>query len=168
MSGPTPAPAHDLPAATLRFLEQVGDVGIAIAPVVFPADTRTSQQAADALACHVSKITKSLVFMADDSPLMVLMAGDRRVDLDRVAAIVGAQSVRRAELDEARDSTGFSPGGTPPFGHVKAMEVLADRSITGNDVVWVAAGSPKTVFAIGVNDLVRLSDARLVDVAEEV
>ena len=158
----------DLPAATLRFLDRVGEVGISIEPVVFPADTRTSQQAADALGCHVSEITKSLVFMADDAPLMVLMAGDRRVDLVRVAEVVGAQRVRRAELEEARNHSGYSPGGTPPFGHVKAMQVLADRSITGNDVVWVAAGSPKTVFAIGVNDLVRLSDARLVDVAEEV
>jgi prolyl-tRNA editing enzyme YbaK/EbsC (Cys-tRNA(Pro) deacylase) len=48
------------------------------------------------------------------------------------------------------------------------MKVLADRSITDNDVVWVAAGSPKTVFAIGVHDLVRLSGAAWVDVAEEV
>lgn len=158
----------ELPDATRRFLERVGDVGIPIEPVVFPADTRTSQQAADAIGCHVSEITKSLVFMADGAPLMVLMAGDRRVDLTRVAKTVGAQGVQRAELNEARDHTGYSPGGTPPFGHVKPLQVLADRSITGNDVVWVAAGSPKTVFAIGVDDLVRLSDARLVDVAEEV
>ena len=157
-----------LPSATERFLDLVGEVGIPIEPVVFPDDTRTSQQAADALGCHVAEITKSLVFMADDEPLMVLMAGDRRVDVSKVSETVGAQQVRRAELEEARRHTGYSPGGTPPFGHVKAMTVLADRSITGNDVVWVAAGSPKTVFAIGVDDLVRLSGARLVDVAEEV
>lgn len=48
------------------------------------------------------------------------------------------------------------------------MEVLADRSITDNDVVWVAAGSPKTVLAIGVDDPVRLSRAVRADVAEEV
>lgn len=157
----------ELPPATVRFLETVGDADIAIEPVVFPADTRTSQQAADALGCHVSEITKSLVFMADDRPVMVLMAGDRRVDVAKVAETIGAQRVRRAELDEVRLNTGYSPGGTPPFGHVKAMRVLADRSITSNDVVWVAAGSPKTVFAIGVDDLVRLSQADWVEVAEE-
>ncbi len=158
----------DYPAATQRFLEQVGETGVPIEPVVFPADTKTSQQAAAALGCHVSQITKSLVFMADEAPLMVLMAGDRRVDVAAVAAIVGAQRVRRAGLDEVRESTGFVAGGTPPFGHVKDMKVLADRSITDNDVVWVAAGSPKTVFAIGVHDLMRLSRAVWVDVAEEV
>ena len=157
-----------LPAATRRFLEQVGDAGVPIEPVVFPADTKTSQQAADALGCHVSRITKSLVFMADDVPLMVLIAGNRRVDVAAVAEIVEAQRVRRAELDEVRENTGYVAGGTPPFGHVKDMRVLADRSITDNDVVWVAAGSPKTVFAIGVDDLVRLSRADWVDVAEEV
>ena len=158
----------DYPPATQRFLEQVGDTGVSIDPVVFPSDTKTSQQAADALGCHVSRITKSLVFMADEAPLMVLMAGDRRVNVAAVAEVVGAQRVRRAELDEVRENTGYVAGGTPPFGHVKDMKVLADRSITDNDVVWVAAGSPKTVFAIGVYDLVRLSRAVWVDVAEEV
>jgi len=156
------------PSATQRFLERVGDAGVPIEPVVFPGDTKTSRQAADALGCHVSQITKSLVFMADDAPLMVLMAGDRRVNVAAVARTVGAQRVRRAELDEVRQSTGYVAGGTPPFGHVKDMKVLADRSITDNDIVWVAAGSPKTVFAIGVHDLVRLSRAVWVDVAEEV
>ena len=158
----------DYPAATQRFLEHVGDVGVPIEPVVFSDDTKTSQQAADALGCRVAEITKSLVFMADDAALMVLMAGNRRVDVAAVAAAVGAQRVRRAGLDEVREATGYAAGGTPPFGHVKAMRVLADRSITDNDVVWVAAGSPKTVFAIGVEDLVRLSSADWVDVAEEV
>lgn len=158
----------ELPGATMRFLEAVGDVGVPIEPVVFPADTRTSAQAAAALGCSVAEITKSLVFIADDDPLMVLMAGDRRVDITAVAEVVGAQQVRRAELEEVRASTGYSAGGTPPFGHVKPMRVLADRSITSNDVVWVAAGSPKTVFSIGVDDLVRLSNADWVDVAEEV
>ena len=158
----------DYPPATVRFLERLGDVGVPIEPVVFPDDTKTSQQAAAALGCGVAEITKSLVFMADDAPLMVLMAGDRRVDVAAVATAVGAQRVRRAELDEVRAATGYAAGGTPPFGHVKAMRVLADRSITDNDVVWVAAGSPKTVFAIGVEDLVRLSSADWVDVAEEV
>ncbi|MCP3975520.1 MAG: YbaK/EbsC family protein [bacterium] len=156
------------PAATRRFLDRVGDVGVTIEPVVFGADTKTSQQAADALGCDVSEITKSLVFMADDAPLMVLMAGDRRVDVAAVAETVGVQRVRRAQLDEVREFSGYVAGGTPPFGHVKAMKVLADRSITDNDVVWVAAGSPRTVFAIGVDDLVRLSRAVWVDVAEEV
>lgn len=156
------------PPATSRFLEAVADLDVTIDPVVFPNDTKTSQQAADALGCRVSEITKSLVFMADDSPLMVLMAGDRRVDVASVAEAVAAQRVRRASLDEVRAHTGFVAGGTPPFGHLKAMRVLADRSISDNDVVWVAAGSPKAVFAIGVEDLVRLSRAAWVDVAEEV
>ena len=156
------------PAATQRFLDLVGDVGAPIEPVVFGDDTKTSQQAAAALGCAVSEIAKSLVFVADGSPLMVLMAGNRRVDVAAVAETIGAQRVRRAELAEVREFTGFAAGGTPPFGHVKAMKVLADRSITDNDVVWVAAGSPKTVFAIGVDDLVRLSRAVWVDVAEEV
>ena len=157
----------DLPPATQRFLSAVDDIGIEIDPVIFPGETRTSQQAADALGCAVAQITKSLVFMDDAGPLMVLMAGDRRVDLGAVAEEAGSGRVRRASLDEVRAATGFAAGGTPPFGHVKPMRVLADRSITDNDAVWVAAGSPRSVFAIEVEDLVRLSGADWVDVAEE-
>lgn len=157
----------ELPGATRRFLERVAGTDVGIDPVVFPEETRTSQQAAAALGCTVAEITKSLVFMADSDAVMVLMAGDQRVDTDRVAKTVGAQRVRRATLDEVREHSGYAPGGTPPFGHVKELRVLADRSITGNDVVWVAAGSPNSVFSIRVDDLVRLSDATWVDVAEE-
>ena len=158
----------ELPAATQRFLDRVGDSGVDIEPVVFAAATKTSQQAADALGCSVAQITKSLVFMANEDPVMVLVAGDRRVDLAALAKTVESQGVRQASLEEVREYSGYAAGGTPPFGHVKAMRVLADRSITGNDVVWVAAGSPNSVFAIRVGDVVRLSQAVRVDVAEEV
>jgi len=114
----------------------------------------------------VAQIVKSLVFMADDSPVMVLMSGDRRVDPAKLSAAVGGAVVRRASLDEVRAATGYAAGGTPPLGHVQPLDTVADRSLERNEQVWAAAGTPTTVFPIEVERLVDLAGARWVDVAE--
>jgi prolyl-tRNA editing enzyme YbaK/EbsC (Cys-tRNA(Pro) deacylase) len=73
---------------------------------------------------------------------------------------------RRATLDEARQATGYAPGGTPPFGHTRPLTVLADEGLRLHDELWAAAGTPTTVFPIGLADLIRAAGARWAVVAE--
>jgi prolyl-tRNA editing enzyme YbaK/EbsC (Cys-tRNA(Pro) deacylase) len=115
----------------------------------------------------VAQIVKSLVFMAGDDPVVVLVAGDRRVDLSKVAAILESDEVRRASLEEVRAATGFVAGGTPPFGHVQPLRVLADVSLGRHEALWAAAGTPTTVFPITGSTLARVSAAKWEDLAEE-
>jgi prolyl-tRNA editing enzyme YbaK/EbsC (Cys-tRNA(Pro) deacylase) len=56
-----------------------------------------------------------------------------------------------------RDATGYSAGGTPPFGHITNLRVFADEQLRRNDPVWAAAGTPTTVFPISLTDLDRLA-----------
>lgn len=131
---------------------------------VFPEGTKTADDAAKAIGCDVSAIVKSLVFMADDEPVVALVPGDKRLDTDLLAAATGAAKTRRASLDEVRTATGFAAGGTPPFGHEKSLRVFADPALRRNDPVWAAAGTPTTVFPISLADLDRLADPVWVDV----
>jgi prolyl-tRNA editing enzyme YbaK/EbsC (Cys-tRNA(Pro) deacylase) len=130
--------------------------GLAIVVSEFPAGTKTAVDAAAAVGCPVSAIVKSLVFMAGEEPVVVLMAGDLRLDPTKLAQETGAESVRRASLDEVREATGFAAGGTPPFGHAHGLRVFADHSLRRNDPVWAAAGTPTTVFPITLAELDRL------------
>jgi prolyl-tRNA editing enzyme YbaK/EbsC (Cys-tRNA(Pro) deacylase) len=155
-----------LPASSLRVVAAAQDLGFDMKPTVFPEGARTAAAAAEAIGCRVAQIVKSLVFMADDSPVMVLMSGDRRVDPAKLSAAVGGAVVRRASLDEVRAATGYAAGGTPPLGHVQPLDTVADRSLERNEQVWAAAGTPTTVFPIEVERLVDLAGARWVDVAE--
>jgi prolyl-tRNA editing enzyme YbaK/EbsC (Cys-tRNA(Pro) deacylase) len=132
----------------------------------FPEGTRTAEDAARAIGCTVAQIVKSLVFMAADAPALVLVSGADRVDVGRLATALGAADARRASGDEVRAATGFAIGGVPPFGHRAPLAVLVDPGLLAHEVVWAAAGLPDAVFAIAPPDLVRISGARVADVAE--
>jgi prolyl-tRNA editing enzyme YbaK/EbsC (Cys-tRNA(Pro) deacylase) len=133
----------------------------------FPDGTRTARDAARAVGCDVKQIVKSLVFMADGRPVLVLTSGANLVAPEKVARELGAASVRKADADQARAATGYAIGGTPPFGHPEPIEVLIDRDLTRLDTVWAAAGTPRHVFPISASDLLRVSGGRVRDVAQD-
>ncbi|MFI9831690.1 YbaK/EbsC family protein [Streptomyces sp. NPDC051913] len=132
----------------------------------FPEATRTAAEAAAAIGCELSQICKSLIFAADGVPVLVLMDGASRVDVELVREVLGAEKVTRAKADVVRETTGYAIGGVPPFGHRTRTRVLADRSLLEHDLVWAAAGNPHAVFPIAPKDLVAHAGADLVDVRE--
>ncbi|MGW1877407.1 YbaK/EbsC family protein [Streptomyces sp. NPDC001975] len=132
----------------------------------FPDATRTAAEAAAAIGCELSEICKSLIFAADGVPVLVLMDGASRVDVELVRKELGAQKVTRAKADVVRETTGYAIGGVPPFGHRTRTRVLADRALLRHDVVWAAAGNPHAVFPIAPGALVGHAGATVVDVRE--
>lgn len=148
-----------------RVADAAQRAGLSISVRRFPEGTRTADDAARAIGCSVAQIVKSLVFIADDKPVMALLSGADRLDPDRLAAATGAGAVRRATGDEARAATGFAIGGVPPFGHDRDLTVLVDRRLVAHEEVWAAAGLPDAVFPISPDDLVRVSRGRLEDLA---
>ncbi|AQS69162.1 YbaK/EbsC family protein [Streptomyces pactum] len=158
-----PSAAHPRFAEALRGLG-LGD--LAERARRFPEATRTAAEAAAAIGCELSQICKSLIFAADGVPVLVLMDGASRVDLDRVREVLGARKVTRARADVVRETTGYAIGGVPPFGHRDRTRVLADRSLLTHEVVWAAAGTPYAVFPMEPEELVATAGATLVDVRE--
>lgn len=154
----------EIPEATQRFIRAAERIGLAVRPRVFPDGTKTSEDAAAAIGCPLSAIAKSMVFMVDNEPVIVLMSGDRRVDGDKLAALHGGEA-RRATLDEVRAFTGFAAGGTPPIGHPAPVVTYADVSLRRNDPVWAAAGTPTTVFEVPLATLVHVTGARWAELA---
>jgi len=149
-----------------RVVAAAREAGLEIAVERFPEGTRTAADAARAVGCEVGQIVKSLVFVADETPIVTLVSGANRVDLDRLAVAVGAGAVRKADGDEARAATGFPIGGVPPFGHAGAVTVLVDDDLMAHQMLWAAAGLPDAVFAIAPDDLLRISGGRRADLAE--
>jgi prolyl-tRNA editing enzyme YbaK/EbsC (Cys-tRNA(Pro) deacylase) len=132
-----------------------------------PEGARTAADAAAAIGCEVAQIVKSLVFMADGEPVVTLLAGDDRLDPARLADVLEAREVRRANGAEARAATGFPIGGVPPLGYERDLTVLIDDGLLRHEVVWAAAGLPDAVFAAEPAALGRAAGARTVHVAEE-
>lgn len=156
-----------IPDATRRFLSAAAALGLEVEPSVHPEGTKTAADAAAAVGCDVSAIVKTLVFIADDEPVLVLMSGDRMVDIGKLADLRDASDVRRAGLDEVRTHTGYAAGGTPPVGHTTPMDVYADESLRRNDRIWASAGTPTTVFAVDREVLVSATKAVWANVARQ-
>ena len=131
----------------------------------FDERTATAVDAAAAIGTSVERIVKSLVFMAGDQPIMVLASGPNRVDVDKVARLVG-QPITRARADQVRDLTGFAIGGVPPVGHRQPLATYVDRDLLQYDAVWAAAGTPNAVFRIPPADLVRITNGVVEDLAQ--
>jgi prolyl-tRNA editing enzyme YbaK/EbsC (Cys-tRNA(Pro) deacylase) len=91
--------------------------------------------------------------------VVALVPGDRRLDPDLLAAAVGGSRATRADLATVRSTTGFAAGGTPPFGHATPVAVIADTALD-DATLWIAAGTPTTVAAIGLAELLAASRAR--------
>jgi prolyl-tRNA editing enzyme YbaK/EbsC (Cys-tRNA(Pro) deacylase) len=143
-----------------RFEEWLEGQGLELPVRTYPAGTRTAEDAARAIGCDVAQIVKSLVFTAGGRPVVALVSGSNRLDVQRLEALAGAP-VARADADVARTATGYSIGGVPPFGHATALPVYMDRDLVRHDVVWAAAGRPDAVFPISPALLAELSGARV-------
>jgi hypothetical protein len=93
-----------------RVVAAGAELGVTVEPRRFPEGTKTAQDAARAIGCDVAQIVKSLVFVADGQAFLALTAGSNRADTSRLATVLGADEVRRADAEEARTATGFDRG----------------------------------------------------------
>ncbi|MBD0338140.1 MAG: YbaK/EbsC family protein [Thermoleophilia bacterium] len=133
----------------------------------FPEGTRTARDAARAVGCEERDIVKSLVFLCDGRPVVVLVPGDRLADAAKVAATAEAKRAAIAGAEEVERATGFGPGAVSPFALPPGIDVLVDRALLGRATVWAGAGSPRHVVGVAPAELVRLSRARPADAAED-
>jgi prolyl-tRNA editing enzyme YbaK/EbsC (Cys-tRNA(Pro) deacylase) len=147
--------------------------GVAIEVVKLEASTRTAQLAAEAIGTELGSIVKSLLFLADGVPILVLVSGDHRADPAKdhradpakLKKRLGARRVMIADAERVKRETGFAIGGVPPIGHVQPLSVWVDESLGRFETVYAAAGHPHAVFAISFDMLVQLTNGHVADIA---
>jgi Cys-tRNA(Pro) deacylase len=133
----------------------------------FSQGAATAEDAARAIGCELRQIVKSLLFDCDGQPVLVLVPGDRRADARKIAAVIGARRARVAGPAQVEEATGFAPGAVSPFGLRRVERVLLDRSLLGGTLLWVGAGTHRHLAGVPPTELVRVSRAEAVDVADD-
>ena len=153
---------------TQKVATFLGAAGHRHKPLMLDGAARTAQQAADALGVFVGQIAKSIIFQRrpDNQAVLVITAGDQRVDERKVQALVcvDGQTLGRADAAFVKSNTGFSIGGVPPVAHAVPSVTLVDQSLSRFPVIWAAAGHPHAVFEMSFDELVKLADAPASDV----
>ena len=134
--------------------------------LVLDTTARTAKDAATSLSCEVGAIVKSLVFKADDTFLICLVAGDKRCSLNKLKKILTKKDVCMANADEVKVNTGFSIGGVAPIAHFKKLNILIDKTLGRFQSVFAAAGHPNSIFKIEYNQLVQMTKGEEKEIAE--
>ncbi len=126
--------------------------------LVLDTTAKTANDAANSLKCEVGAIVKSLLFKADDSFLICLIAGDKRCSLNKLKKILQKKDVSMANADEVKVVTGFSIGGVAPVAYITNLDILIDKSLSRFQYVFGAAGHPNCVFKITYNQLIKITN----------
>ena len=133
---------------------------------ILDTTARTAKDAAESLGCGVGAIVKSLVFKADDTFLICLVAGDKRCSLNKLKKVIDKKDVCMANADEVKINTGFSIGGVAPIAHLKKLDILIDQSLSRFQSVFAAAGHPNSIFKIEYTQLVQMTKGEVKEITE--
>ncbi len=126
----------------------------------------TAARAAELLGVGAEEVVKTLVFLIDGDPTLVLVPGDARVDADALARALGAGSATLARGQDVLAATGYRVGAVPPCGLASDLPVVADPGVFGPPVVYCGGGASTTMLKIRSADLMRLLGAQSAEVAE--
>jgi prolyl-tRNA editing enzyme YbaK/EbsC (Cys-tRNA(Pro) deacylase) len=155
------------PNATQRVLAVLSSRGLDIEILISPTTTRTAAEAAAALGTEVAQIVKSLLFLVDERPVLILMSGANRLDEGKLARELAGDRVTRANADQVRELTTFVIGGVPPVSVNPAVDILVDADLLEYPLVYAAAGTPHHNFAVAPGRLVEVARATVADLKVE-
>lgn len=128
-------------------------------------DTSTVAKAAAALGVSPGEIAKSLLFKVKEDFIMILMAGDKRLDNRKFKEIFHAKA-KMPEAEEVSAVTGHPVGGVCPFGLKQPLPIYLDYSLQAYEQVFPAAGAANTAIKLGMEELQALTGGRWVDVIQ--
>lgn len=137
---------------------------------VYDETTATSQQAADRIGCELGQIAKSILFIIDGQPVVVVASGDQRVDDRKLAALfnVSRKKVKIATAEQCVEITGYAPGSVPPLAYRQSdLKVLLDHQLQRFDQLYAAAGAHNAIFPVRCDQLPQVTGAEFANLYRE-
>jgi Cys-tRNA(Pro)/Cys-tRNA(Cys) deacylase len=137
--------------------------------LTMPFHTPTVPDAARALNVAEAQIVKSLVFVVNNSPLLVIANGTAKVDYRFIAAHFGInrKKIKFATAEQALDITGYVTGSMPPFGHRQPLPTLIDPAITRLTEIYGGGGDIDAMLRLTPTELLRVTRGTLVCVSKD-
>lgn len=146
-----------------QFFEEKG---IADKVLEFPVSSATVELAALALGCEACRIAKTLSFAVHDRTVLIVAAGDAKIDNPKYKAFFGTKAKMLA-FDEVEAKVGHAAGGVCPFAVNDGVEVYLDVSLKRFTTVFPAVGSASSAIELTPEELETLSSpAAWIDVCK--
>ncbi len=151
-----------------RVQEALKQFGMELKVVEFAESTRTSQEAANAIGCELGQIAKTLIFKGKQSqrPLCVIASGKNHVNEKKIALLIG-EAIERPDAEFVELHTGYAIGGVSPVGFSFDIQAFIDQDLMTYAEIWAAAGTPHAVFKLTPQDLLTITNGRIVDTKKD-
>ena len=148
-----------------KVIEAFKEENINIELLNLDVSTKTSQEAADAVNCDIKQIAKSIVFFEStkNKLVQIFVSGPNRVNLESFQNQTNLM-IEKADADYVRENTGFAIGGVAPLGHKNSPLYFMDNTLVEFEEVWCAAGTPSSLFKLKTEDLLRVTEAKIVNI----
>ena len=139
-----------------RFIQQHA-IAARLVPLGIP--TATVDRAAAAVGTTPDNIVKSLMFLVDGEPVVVIACGRGRVDSRAIASHFGMarKRIKLADSQTVVETTGFAVGSLPPFGHKRALRTLIDRQVLTRKDVFAGGGAVSALLRLSPDEIVRVT-----------
>jgi prolyl-tRNA editing enzyme YbaK/EbsC (Cys-tRNA(Pro) deacylase) len=139
--------------------------GIEVVFIALPDGARTVTEAARALGVAAERIVKSLLFMVDGKPVLVIASGTGRVDTSRLADHfkVRRSEIRLADSEDVLRVTGYEVGAVPPVGHDCTLHTLIDPAVLRFDPVYAGGGAHDHLLQISPAVILQENQAHVVE-----
>jgi Cys-tRNA(Pro) deacylase len=134
--------------------------------IVLDSSARTANEAASSLGCEVGAIVKSLLLKTENTFTMCLVAGDKKVSLNKIKKILNIKDVSMASAENVKNITGYTIGGVSPIGHLNKIEIFIDNSLERFTNLFAAAGHPNCVFEIDFKNLQKITNGSIKEITE--
>ncbi|MBS7622101.1 aminoacyl-tRNA deacylase [Candidatus Bathyarchaeota archaeon] len=132
------------------------------------SETIHTADAAEAAGIPLNRVTKNLISITDDGEyILLIVPGDRKVDLDAAAAAVNTKTIRLVPFSKAEGISGYPPGGTPSIGHRTRLRTIMEKGLLQYDTVYCGGGSRDKLLELRVQDIIKLNVAIVADIVEK-
>lgn len=123
----------------------------------FDTSSATVELAAQALHCNESDIAKTLSFLVDEKPIVIVVAGDKKIDNAKYKEEFHKKA-KMIAFDKVEEITGHEVGGVCPFGVKENVDIYLDISLKEHKVVYPACGTHNSAICLEVKQLEEILD----------
>lgn len=129
-----------------------------------PDSTRTAEEAAKTIGCHLAQIAKSLIFIdkASGNPILVIASGANQVDIKKIELSTGLH-LAKADAKFVKERIGFAIGGVPPVGHNEKVMTFLDPTLKDYEWIWAAAGTSFAVFRLNSSEIQKMTEGTFIN-----
>lgn len=154
--------------AFLKAKEHLEKYGLENKIMEFSVSSATVREAALALSCEEKEIAKTLSFLVNDKPILIVTAGDSKIDNKKYKEFFGCKA-KMISFEDVEKLIGHGVGGVCPFGVNEGIDIYLDDSLKRFEIVYPACGSANSAVKLTLDELEKASNYKeWIDVCKDI